>query len=82
MPEVPVAAATWASPPSDDEIIPVRGDSPRASNIRNESMEYTVSDRSLKEMLKPLHDPMVDSEVPVQVAATNTRSGDTKKQTQ
>jgi hypothetical protein len=29
-----------------------------------------------------LHDPMVDSEVPVQVAATNTRSGDTKKQTQ
>ena len=81
MPEVPVAPATWASPPSDDEVIPVRGDSPPASKNRNESMEFTLSDKSLKEMMKPLHDAMLDSEIPVNVAATNTRSSHTKKQT-
>jgi hypothetical protein len=44
-------------------------------------MKAVATDLELIDLPRPLRDPMIDLEVPVEAAATNTRSATAKKKT-
>jgi hypothetical protein len=59
----------------------VRDEPPASVHQMDVEMKAVATDLELIDLPRPLRDPMIDLEVPVEAAATNTRSATAKKKT-